>query len=43
MNPGALVFLLGAWVFVLGLAFWSFWRLMRSQSGETLPPPGSVP
>jgi hypothetical protein len=44
MNPGALVFLLGAWVFVLGLTFWSFWKLTRTPpQDEPLPPPGSIP
>ena len=44
MNVGALVFLLGAWTFVLGLTSWSFWKLMRTPpSDEPLPPPGSIP
>jgi len=44
MSTGAIVFLVGAWTFVLGLTFWSFYRLLRSDpSKEQLPPPGSIP
>lgn len=43
MNGTALIFMASAWIFVLGLTFWSFARLMKSSSDEKLPPPGSVP
>jgi hypothetical protein len=44
MNSGALAFMLGAWVVVLGLAGWSYWKLMRTpHPDEKLPPPGSIP
>ncbi|MGH7560913.1 MAG: hypothetical protein ACRENB_07825 [Gemmatimonadales bacterium] len=43
MRTGALVFMLGGWAFVLGLTFWSFYRLMKSPPEEKLPPPGSIP
>jgi hypothetical protein len=33
MNTTAMIFMAGAWIFVLGLTFWSF---------RKLPPPGSV-
>ncbi|HEX6643204.1 MAG TPA: hypothetical protein VF037_00920 [Gemmatimonadales bacterium] len=42
MTTGALIFMLSAWAFVLGLTLWSFSRLMRSDpSKEPLPPPGT--
>ena len=31
MTPGALLFMLGSFAFVLGLAGWSFWRILRVQ------------
>ena len=43
MNPTALIFLLAAWIFVLGLTVWSFKRLMSTPEEEHLPPPGSIP
>lgn len=43
MKTTALLFMLGAWAFVLGLTFWSFYRLMKSPADEKLPPPGSIP
>jgi hypothetical protein len=43
MRTTALLFMLGAWAFVLGLTSWSFWRLMRTPQEEKLPPPGSIP
>ena len=43
MTTSALLFLIGAWAFVLGLTIWSFWRLMRTPENEKLPPPGSIP
>jgi len=43
MNTTALVFMIGAWVFVLGLALWSFRKLMSTPQDEKLPPPGSIP
>ena len=30
MTTGALIFMLASWTLVLGLTFWSFYRLMRS-------------
>lgn len=42
MRPAALMFMLGAWTFVLGLTFWSFRKLMQTPPGEEkLPPPGT--
>jgi hypothetical protein len=42
MSTGALLFLIGAWVFVLGLTLWSFIRLMQTDpSREAAPPPGT--
>lgn len=29
MNIGALIFMLAAWVLVLGLTVWSYWKLLR--------------
>ena len=43
MKPVALIFLLAAWIFVLGLTVWSFKRLMSTPEEEQLPPPGSIP
>ena len=43
MNTTALIFLLAAWTFVLGLTIWSFKRLMSTPEEEKLPPPGSIP
>jgi hypothetical protein len=31
MTAGALIFMLASWAFVLGLTFWSFARILRSQ------------
>ena len=31
MTTGALLFMLGAWAFVLGLMIWSFARILRTQ------------
>ena len=42
MRPAALVFMLAAWAFVLGLMFWSFYRLLKTDpSKEPTPPPGT--
>ena len=43
MNPTALVFMAGAWIFVLGLTIWSFKKLLETPQEEKLPPPGSIP
>ena len=44
MTTGAIIFMAMAWAFVLGLTFWSFYRLMRTDPArEPLPPPGSIP
>lgn len=42
MNPTALIFMAGAWIFVLGLTFWSFKKLMSTPEDEKLPPPGTI-
>ena len=42
MTTGALIFMILAWTFVLGLTVWWFYRLMRTDpSTEPLPPPGT--
>jgi len=43
MTSGALAFLLGAWIFTLGLTGWSWWRLLRADPSkeEHRPPPGT--
>jgi hypothetical protein len=42
MTTGALIFMVMAWTFVLGLTFWSFMKLMKTDpSNEPLPPPGT--
>ena len=42
MSTGALIFMLGAWAFVLGLTVWSFARLMKTDPAhEAAPPPGT--
>ncbi|MDX2206580.1 MAG: hypothetical protein SFU57_02945 [Gemmatimonadales bacterium] len=43
MRTSALLFMLGAWGFVLGLMGWSYWRMLRTPGDEGLPPPGSLP
>lgn len=43
MNTTALIFMAGAWIFVLGLTFWSYRKLMSTPPEEKLPPPGSIP
>ena len=43
MNTTALIFMAGAWIFVLGLTLWSFRKLMSTEQDEKLPPPGSIP
>jgi hypothetical protein len=43
MNTTALIFMLAAWTFVLGLTGWAFYRLMKTPQDEKLPPPGSIP
>ena len=43
LGTGAAVFMIAAWVFALGLTFWSFWKLLRAPKGGKLPPPGSIP
>ncbi|HEY9517654.1 MAG TPA: hypothetical protein VIQ98_00250 [Gemmatimonadales bacterium] len=43
MRLTALIFMLAAWTFVLGLMVWSFYRLMKTPENEKLPPPGSIP
>ena len=29
MTTGSLLFLMGSWTFVIGLAAWSFWKILR--------------
>ena len=41
MSPGALLFMLASWTFVLGLTFWSFWRILRTP--KPLDPDGIGP
>jgi len=41
MQPMALVFMAGASSFVLGLTFWSFWKLMKADSSH--PDGGATP
>jgi hypothetical protein len=44
MSAAALIFMIMAWTFVLGLALWSYSRLLKAPpSAEHLPPPGSIP
>ena len=43
MKTTALIFMLGAWVFVLGLTAWSWKKLLETPQDEKLPPPGSIP
>jgi hypothetical protein len=44
MTTGALIFLVLAWTFVIGLTLWSFRRLIKADTAhEPLPPPGSIP
>jgi hypothetical protein len=43
VKTTALLFMLGAWTFVLGLTAWSFWKLLSTPQEEKLPPPGSIP
>jgi hypothetical protein len=50
MTPGAVVFMVASWAFVLGLTFWSFYRLLKSEKhfdpdgiGPASPPvPGAA-
>lgn len=42
MTTGALVFMLGAWAFVLTLTAWSWRKLLSAPAAETeVPPPGT--
>ncbi len=41
LTTNALLFLAGAWTFVLGLTLWSFKWLMSAPPDEKLPPPGT--
>jgi hypothetical protein len=42
MKLSALLFLLGAWAFVLGLTGWSWWKLLTTDpSKQQVPPPGT--
>ncbi len=41
MSLGSLLFMLIAWVCVLGLTVWSYRKLMQTPQEEKLPPPGT--
>jgi len=42
MTTGALIFLILAWTFVLGLTAWSYRKLLKADpTHEPLPPPGT--
>ena len=41
MTTGALIFMILAWTFVLGLTIWSYRRLLSTPADEKLPPPGT--
>jgi heme/copper-type cytochrome/quinol oxidase subunit 2 len=41
MSLGSLLFMLTAWILVLVLTVWSFWKLMQTPREEKLPPPGT--
>jgi len=43
MSTQALIFMLAAWAFVIGLTTWSFRKLLQTPQDEKLPPPGSIP
>lgn len=43
MRTSALVFMITAWTFVLGLTAWSYRRLLATPKDEETPPPGSLP
>jgi hypothetical protein len=45
MTPGAMIFMGASWVFVLGLMFWSFGKVLQKQKhhdpdslGPAVPP-----
>ena len=41
MSTGAIIFMILAWTFVLGLMFWSFWRILGAK--EHFDPDGIGP
>lgn len=43
MSTQALIFMLAAWAFVIGLCAWSYKKLLQTPQDEKLPPPGSIP
>ncbi len=43
MNTMAIVFMAGAWLFVLRLTIWAYRKLLSTPQDEKLPPPGSIP
>lgn len=43
LGTNALLFMAGAWTFVLSLMLWSYSKLMSTKPDEPLPPPGSIP
>lgn len=43
MKTMAMIFMAGAWTFVLGLTTWAYGKLLRTPQHEKLPPPGSIP
>ena len=42
MSTTAVIFMTIAWACVLGLAGWSYRRLLSTPQEEKLPPPGSI-
>ncbi|HSR14588.1 MAG TPA: hypothetical protein VLL51_02470 [Gemmatimonadales bacterium] len=42
MRNSALLFMAGAWAFVIGLTVWSYRKLLSTPEEEKLPPPGSI-
>ena len=49
MTTAAMIFMAGSWIFVLGLTFWSFARILRHQKhhdpdgiGPAQPPVGGM-
>lgn len=41
MTADAVLFMTASWIFVLGLTFWSFWRILRVR--KPLDPDGIGP
>ncbi len=43
MSLTAIIFMTVAWTCVIGLAVWSYRKLLSTPQEEKLPPPGSIP